>query len=104
MKQLSLFDTSHPDDFREYHEANPQIYRAFRRYALDTIRKGFSHYSAKGIFELIRWHTGVAANGEFKINNNYTPHYARMFMNEFPNHTGFFLTRQSKADLIHAGS
>lgn len=57
--------------FNSYHEQNPQIYQAFERLTLRTIAKGFKHYGAKGIFELVRWHTDVRADDEFKINNTY---------------------------------
>lgn len=66
---------------------------------LETIEKGFKHYGAKGIFEIIRWHTGVAANGDvFDVNNNYTPYYARLFESDYPEHKGFFYKRKSKFD------
>lgn len=95
--QLSLsLDNS---AFCSYHEANPNVYMEFERMTLQTIAKGFQHYSAKGIFELIRWHTGTAAYKDcFKINNNYTPFYARMFEKAHPQHKDFFRKRGSKFD------
>jgi len=87
-------------DFCEYHQKNPQVYTQFRRVTLQTIQKGFKRYSAKGIFEIVRWHSGVRAEDPegFKINNNFVPFYARMFMREYPQHEEFFETRKSKWD------
>lgn len=97
--QLSLFKGISNSSFLAYHHENKHVYQAFKRLTLKTIAKGFSNYSAKGIFEVLRWETGVSeTGGEFKINNNYTPYYARMFMNEYPQYEGFFRLRKSKAD------
>lgn len=85
--------------FCSYDRANPQVYAEFKRITLATIDKGFKNYSAKGIFEIVRWHTGVEANNDcFKVNNNYTSFYARKFEKEFPNHKDFFRKRNSKFD------
>ena len=80
--------------FEQYHAENPEVYKDFEYYANATILKGFKHYGAKAIFELIRWHRGTRATGEFKINNNYTCDYARLFMKLNPQYEGFFRTRQ----------
>lgn len=84
-------------NFKHYDESNPQIWQAFVHFSIKTKRdKGFARYSAKGIFEIIRWHTKVHGNDEFKINNNYTGDYARKMMKEFPEFEGFFVTRSLK--------
>ena len=94
--QLQLFT---PADFVSYHARNPQIYEAFKRITLRAIAKGYNYWSAKGVFEIIRWETKVQADEEdFKINNNYTPFYARMFCMDFPSHKEFFRKRKSKFD------
>jgi hypothetical protein len=86
--------------FCAYHEAHPQIYEEFKKLTVATIERGFKHYSAKGIFELIRWHTGVKSKEDcFDVNNNYTPYYARLFEKDHPEHKGFFRKRESKFDL-----
>ena len=46
-------------DFKSYHEKNPQIWEAFQKFARQAKARGFKHYSANGIFEIIRWHTEV---------------------------------------------
>ena len=104
MEQLDLFrtlgvkntDQDKPKTFTEYHEQNPQIYEAFKKFAFDLINKGRKHYGARGIIELIRFHSVIAGNDGFKINNNYGAHYARLFMRDFPQHDNFFKCRQMK--------
>ena len=57
--------------FEQYQNENPQIYIAFVKYALQAKQKGFDNYSAKSLFEIIRWHTPIKGGDVFKINNNY---------------------------------
>ena len=83
--------------FEKYHKENPNIYKAFVRYALQAKQKGFKNYSAKSLFEIIRWHTPIKADGVFKINNNYAPDYARKMMKDFKSFKGFFRVRELKA-------
>ena len=83
--------------FREYHAANPRIYQAFTRFALDAIIAGRNRIGAKMIWERLRWYTTVEARDDgFKLNNNYTAYYARKFMEDFPQHAGLFQTRRTK--------
>lgn len=84
-------------DFKKYDSENPQIWEQFKKYSLKTKAKGFKNYSAKGIFEIIRWHTPTQGNDGFKVNNNYTADYARKMMAEFPEFEGFFYIRELKA-------
>jgi len=83
--------------FEQYHNENPQIYKAFVRYALQAKQKGFVNYSAKSLFEIIRWHTPIKGGDVFKINNNYAPDYARKIMAENESFKGFFRLRILKA-------
>ena len=81
-------------EFEIYDKENPSVWVKFREKSFETIRKGFSHYSAKGIFEVLRWHeAGEEKDDGFKVNNNYTAYYARKFMDKFPQHEGFFRTK-----------
>lgn len=90
-------------NFEKYHRENPEIYDKFIYYARLTKAKGFKNYSANGIFELIRWHTGIKGNDCFKINNIYRPDYARKAMADFPNEfKGFFRIRETKAPRTQA--
>jgi len=83
--------------FDQYNNENPEIWKLFRDTTLDAIRKGFRNYSSKSIFEIIRWHrSGEIKEDSFKINNNYTADYARLFTKTFPEYEGFFRTRKIK--------
>jgi hypothetical protein len=85
--------------FCAYHEANPHLYKKFEELTLQTIAKGFKNYGSKGIVELIRWHTGISSNGDvFKVSNQYTAFYARLFEKLHPEHKGFFRKKKSKFD------
>lgn len=82
--------------FSEYHEKNPQVYVLFKKYAQMALDRGFKKFSAKAIFERLRWHYSVETEGdEFKLNNNYTAYYARKLMAE-PEFMGFFELRKCK--------
>jgi hypothetical protein len=99
MQQLNLFENINSDKFPEYHKQNTQIYDAFKKTTFEAIEKGHRLFSAEFVFNVIRWNTRVSANDtEYKINNNYKAFYSRMFMNEYPQHKGLFLTRKSKFD------
>lgn len=95
-KQLSL-NLSFGEKFCKYHEENPQIYSAFKEYALRAVRFK-QHFGSKAIFEVIRWNSAVSGNDGFKVNNNYTSFYARLFELEYPRYEGFFIKRKSKFD------
>tara|TARA_R110002126_G_scaffold152930_1_gene300135 strand:+ start:127 stop:396 length:270 start_codon:yes stop_codon:yes gene_type:complete len=85
-------------NFKKYHEDNPHIWEAFKKYSFEAKRKKFKNYSSNGIFEIIRWHTDISARDEYKLNNNYRPDYARKMMLEFPEFKDFFSIRILKAN------
>jgi hypothetical protein len=85
------------DSFCQYHSENPQIYAEFEKTALKAV-KYRSRFGAKAIFEIIRWNTMVSGNDGFKVNNNYTSFYARLFELKHPQHAGLFSKRKSKFD------
>lgn len=84
--------------FLQFDRDNPEFYRLFCRFTLQLIAAGKSRLSSKLIVERIRWETLIkTTDTDFKINNNFTPYYARKFMADFPNHAGLFETRITKA-------
>ena len=79
--------------FWRYHGDNPHVWQMFKRFTFQATNRK-THYSADAILHRMRWFTEIETHGDiFKINNNYAAYYARMFMNEFPQHKGFFRTR-----------
>ena len=94
MSQLNLF-TVDPKQakFERYHAENPEIWEEFKKLCFDLIRAGRRHYSADGILHAIRFNTVIRGGKDFKINNNYSSMYSRMFTANFPQHKDFFEQR-----------
>ena len=81
------------ENFNEYHKSNPEIYNLFVKFTnMATQRK--KYYSAKAIFHRIRWESMISGEGDYKIDDGWISHYARKFMDDFPQHSGFFQTRE----------
>jgi hypothetical protein len=78
--------------FLKFHMANPFIYKLFERFSREALQAGLKHYSARGVFDRIRWETGVVTQTDdmLKISNNHRPLYARMLMHDYPEFEGFF--------------
>lgn len=82
--------------FEQYHADNPHVWQAFVHFSVQAKAKGFLHYGAKSIFEAIRFNTSERGKEPFKVNNIYTPDYARKMEKEYPSFEGFFEKRQLK--------
>jgi len=98
MNQAPLdFDDKYPDGFFRWLQANARIYTEFERRALCMARAGRKHYSARTIVEAIRWNTDLQdSDSIFKINGNYVPGMARLFMETHDEqYPGFFQLRDS---------
>jgi hypothetical protein len=100
-EQLGFFEGDQMREAAEaFHTANPKLWDLFVRFCWATIQAGHQHYSVNAIFERIRWETDVGEQGApgqaFKINNNHRAFYARRFMRVFPEHDGFFRTREQR--------
>lgn len=99
MTQGELF-TIKRKSFEEYDRENPQIWGEFERRALALLDVGAKRVSAKMLFEVIRYFTHLRAkDGDFKLNNTFTPFYARKFVERHPEHADAFETRRAKADM-----
>ena len=83
--------------FKQYHLDNPQVYVEFKRLAFQLINRGYVRLGAKQIFEVIRWQTMVYGNDQYKLNNNYTSDYARLFELDHQIYAGYFLKRLCKS-------
>lgn len=93
--------------FAEFDAANPAVWRLFVRFTFELIGRGFEHHGARDVLHRIRWETAVAEDtyGEgdgvtkgHKINNIWSPWYARKFHRTYPQFDGFFRLRKAKAD------
>ena len=67
--------------------------------------RGHTQYSMKGLFEVLRHRHALKTTSEdFKLNNNYTAYYARLIMDQYPEHEGFFHLRGKGApEVIEEG-
>lgn len=91
--------------FLKFHERNPQIYRLFCRFTNEALAAGRPRFSARTVIHRIRWYTMVETKDPagFKINNNWSPFYARLFVEDFPEHRGIFEMRTAVADDMARG-
>lgn len=86
------------DRFKTLHKDKPEIYVEFCRISEALIARGHTQYSAYGVMHIVRfsvWKEGVTMKPEeeFKVSNNMTPFYARLFLRDFPEHEKFFSTK-----------
>lgn len=83
------------EKFDIYDKENSHIYLLFVKFTMEAKDSGRCNYSSKAIFERIRWFVDVETSGDtFKINNNYPAYYARKMMQDYPEFSGFFRTRE----------
>lgn len=93
--------SKHTEKFNEFNELHPEVYAYFEQFTMEKIRQGFKHYSAQSILERVRWETEAGADlfteGErFKINNNFTAEFSRLFTKNNPRFAGFFRQRRQR--------
>ena len=85
----------------EFHKRHPEVWDMFVQFTFQMIDRGYRNYSAKAIFERIRWEKdSVGGDGitSFKLNNNYTAFYARRFAKAHLEHKEFFRTRHQTSE------
>ena len=75
------------------------MFELFLRFTLDLRARGRQHYSAKAVFERIRWHMDVETHDRegFKVNNSYVSRYVRLLEKLFPEHAGFYEKRELRS-------
>ena len=99
MPQKTRINNKLNQAFQEFHKSNPEVYQYFRWFAFEAIISGRKRFSAYLIANRIRWETQVVAGDvKFKINNNHIAFYARMFTQEFPEHSDLFELRALRAE------
>jgi len=97
--QATLFDIAQQSKFEEFHAENPHVFELWEKLTFRAIDRGYKNIGAALIRELIRWETGITTTGSsYKMPNEFTPYYARLFMNTHPQHQGFFRTKTAAAD------
>lgn len=88
---------TYPQKFIEYHEKYPKVYQFYKEVIAQLVNRGFKRYSSDGVLHIVRFtkHDEIKRDG-FKVNNNYTPYYARLFEEENPQYKDFFSKRKVK--------
>lgn len=85
--------------FEAFHAANPWVYRAFVTLTEDWLRRGHDRIGIGMLTEVIRWQYGRATDGSepFRVNNNFRSRYVRLLLDEHPEWTSVFETRELKS-------
>lgn len=85
---------------REFAQRYPDVGPLFDKFTFELIGRRYKHHSAAAVWERIRWESPAGANGRtaWKLNNNFRTHFARKFMEKYPEHKGFFRTRRLKSE------
>lgn len=83
-------------DFLAYHAENMNIWKKYEAEALRLIDLGAKRLGSKMIFENLRTDPTLNTQAEFKVQNNYTPHYARVFALKYPQHADKFVFKKCK--------
>lgn len=80
--------------FKEFDEANPNVWGMFQHFTNELIEKGHKKLSASLVTERIRWESMVKTSSKdgFKISNNHRAYYARKW-NELNNSDAKFTSR-----------
>ena len=84
--------------FSAFHNSNPRVYEELRRLALVLRARGHNRVGIAMLFEQMRWQwyeRTVDVTG-FKLNNDYRAYYARLLMDQEPELSGFFTTRETR--------
>jgi len=86
--------------FAEFHAAHPQVYIDFKALATQLYEKGWRHYGAGTIYEVMRYHKDTSDGRDtepYKLNNDYRSRYARMLMEEDERFVSFFEIRSLRS-------
>ncbi len=101
-KVFENIDPSLLAKFREFHSANPHIYREFRENALILKNSGRLKSSAWLIINKMRWDFEISTNSntEFKISNDFIALYSRLLIFRDPSFLGFFTLKPMKGQIL----
>jgi hypothetical protein len=85
--------------FDRFNKENPAVYALFKQYAFYLLRdKGKKKISSKLIVNRIRWERYLETTGkDYRINDAFTAHYARLFIKDFPGYGEAFELRELRS-------
>lgn len=96
---LFLIDTESEKRFKEFHAKNPRVYSQLVKLARQAKATGKHKMSIELLVNAVRWLSFLETedtNSDFKINNNYKSHYARLIMEQEPDLSNIFNTREQR--------
>ena len=71
--------------FEQFHEANPHVYENLEELAFKLVNRGVKRFGISLLYENLRWHFLMTTTGdEFRLNNNFRSHYARLLIENHP--------------------
>ena len=96
-QQAFNFNLTIAEKFDAFHEKNPQVFVLLESMAKEMIESRNRRKIGIGLLcEVLRWNYYMNTNdpnSEFKINNNYRAHYARMLVSAHPEWEDVFFLR-----------
>ena len=86
-------------NFLDFHARNPHVYKTLAFKAkIYRSRNPIAKLGIATLWENMRWDYLMSTDyQDFKLNNNYRSHYARLLMSQNPELSGMFETRERKA-------
>ncbi len=87
------------DEFNDFDKEHPEFWDQFKFFTFAAIHSGRDRFSARAVFQRMRWETEIDGGGTFKVNNNWCAFYSRKFMQMYPEYEGFFQIRQRRNDI-----
>lgn len=85
------------EQFNDWLALNPHFFPIFEKYTFELINAGAKKSSAWLVANRIRWEVEVRTIGnEYKISNDFIALLARKFMDDHPEHKGFFNVKEMK--------
>jgi hypothetical protein len=83
-----------------FHRDNPRVYVELLRLAKVAQAFGRKRVGVRMLWEVMRWAITIETHdplSEYKLNDHYMAHYARMLMRENPELDGMFELRQLRS-------
>lgn len=69
--------------FALFHAANPWVANVLEHLAADWLRT-HNTVGVKALAEVVRWQYGRTTTADFRLNNSYVSHYARLLIERHP--------------------
>lgn len=90
-KLFDRYSAEQKSRFKKFHAENPHIFIEFKRLAKQMLTSGRKKYSARTIFEVMRWDYDIKTkHEEFKISNDFIPIYVRLLIYNHKEFLNFF--------------